>query len=184
MGGFSCWMNVAALHGRVCHCLTFIWCLSLRTQRRFLWSIRVVYTEVVTAVDSSISEAKVVWARWCAIVLDLGLWEVTELSYGLVSGECVCMCACVSVCIFEAKTVCYVVLWVWWCGSCLRECFAVMVVCVSVHACMCVYVYFMHACCVYGADMLCVLGVHVHLLVWSGVVAHKRTRHITINVRK
>ena len=56
-----------------------------------------------------------------------------------------------------------------------------MVVYVSVHGCMCVYVYFIHVCCVYGAGMLCVC---VHLLVWSGVVDHKRTRHITINVRK
>ena len=60
-----------------------------------------------------------------------------------------------------------------------------MVVCESVHGCMCVYVYFMHVCYVYGAGMLCVcvMGVYVHLLVWSGVAAHKRTRHITINVR-
>lgn len=130
-------MNVAALHGRVIAWLLFDAYLFALNAGFVINSSSV--TQVATAVDSSISEAKAVWARWCAIVLDLGLWGVTELSYVMVSGECVCMCACVPVCIFEAKTVCYVVLWVWWCGSCLRECFAVMVVCVWVCMDACVF---------------------------------------------
>ena len=52
------WVSFQVL---ICH-----WCWH----RRFLWSIRVVCPQVATAVDSTTSEAKAVWARWCTIVLD------------------------------------------------------------------------------------------------------------------